>query len=279
MRRARLPLLAFAVVLALVLAGCSGSGPQSGSAHPGQLAGSDSGQSGGLGGSNKHGGKTTTTSFGQSQRKRNLADYMQGIPNRTTSGNGATYNGPAANFASFMSDAELWGAATATQVGNHWEICGTQLLASCLNLTDFTYDTNGSVQSFSADGQPLDSLLQWQPTADLTTGDLASVGLKGALAQPASNRVAVLLSYGWLSDVSPNTTGCDPSKATYDVGGGTLPATGSGGGGPSADGSASFFDSLVMYADFSTSSLGGTVNVSCYSRDGSSETFHISVPG
>lgn len=273
-RRPRTALLAMlGAALLLAGAGCSGKG----TGHAGG-PGADLGP--GPAGVHTQGGNgnvTTTTSYLQGEEASNLTSYMNELPNASGTVTGAAFDSPAAKFASVMADLELNGTATTDQVGSRWEVCGTEWLSGCLRFSDFQFDSGGQLQSFSVDGDPVDSLVYYDDAADPVNGDLATVGPHAYLSLPSADRLIVFLSYSWNTDVQASTTGCYPEEATYDVDGGSLSPTVSHGGGPTASGSASPFDNLVMGMAFPSSHTGGTVNVPCKASDGSSDTFHIGV--
>ena len=246
------PLLA-ALALVVVLASCSSS----------------SDRSSGGGGAD---GATSTTDFAAGQKATNLATFARDVEGRNAPSLAVDADSPAGRWASFLDEYDNTAALTVREVKPNWQVCGVgQVAGGCATLSDFTYDGTNRIQGFSYDGTPIADLVKGPgPLTQMSSGSIASVAFREAFLNPKDHRLYVAMSVLWNPEAAPDTTGCDPAKATYSQGG---PAADPKGGGQGDD----LFSTWLMTMSFPDASFGGDLKVSCYRQDGASEVFTFTI--
>ncbi|QXC61982.1 hypothetical protein KSP35_03945 [Aquihabitans sp. G128] len=244
------PLLVVLAVL-VALAGCSSSDGSSAS------GGDDT---------------TSTTDFATGQKASNLETFARDIEARNASSIAVDTASPAGRWASFLDEYDNTAPLTFREVEPNWQVCGVgQTDGGCATLSDFTFDGTNRVNGFAYEGQPISDLVRGPgPLAEINSGSIAGVTFREAFLNPKDRRLYVAMSVLWNPEVAPDTTGCDPTKATYSQGG---PVADPKGGGEGDD----LFSTWLMTMSFPDASFGGELKVSCYRKDGASETFTFTI--
>ncbi|CAN5778581.1 hypothetical protein BH10ACT1_BH10ACT1_09260 [soil metagenome] len=223
--------------------------------------------------SSSDGATTTTVDPKRSLQADNLSGYARDVEGHQTASIAAVPDSGAARYAQWVADYDDQHSVTIRKVGEVWQACGAgQAPGTCATLTDFTFDAANRVQGFTFEGRPIDDLVKGPGAkAELSNGAIAGVAFREAFLNPKDRRLYVAMNVLWNPEILPDTTGCDPAKATYSQGGAASDPLG-GGQGPD------MLTTWLMTVSFPDASLGGELKVPCFRRDGASEVFTIQVP-
>lgn len=218
---------------------------------------------------------STTVDFAEAQRKENLDRFASDVERREQSSIAIDADSPAGLWAAFLHVYARDQPLTVRSAGTGLRVCGVgQVEGGCAVLSDFTYNGSNQVEGFRYENRPIDDLMSGDGLrGEASTGAIASVRYQEAFLNPVNRQLYVVMNVTWSRDISPDTTGCDPTRATYSNGG---PSIDGRGGGLGVDDE---FLGAPMTMSFPDASLGGELQVSCYRADGSSQEFTFNVLG